>query len=58
MNKKILTRDEVMKQLRIGKSLFYKLISIGELECYKEGNRIKVPADSVDAYITKKMGRA
>jgi len=58
MNNKILTRDEVMKQLRIGRSLFYKLIRIGELEGYKEGNRIKVPADSVDAYITKKMGRA
>ncbi|HQM02568.1 MAG TPA: helix-turn-helix domain-containing protein, partial [Ruminococcus flavefaciens] len=51
MNNKILTRDEVMKQLRIGRSLFYKLIRRGELEGYKEGNRIKVPADSVDAYI-------
>ena len=58
MNKKILTRDEVMKQLRIDSSLFYKLIRKGELEGYKEGNRIKVPADSVDAYITRKMGRA
>ena len=57
-HEKILTRDEVMAQLKIGRTVFYKLIRNGDLKSYKDGNRIKVPADSVTEYIVRKMERA
>ena len=47
-----------MAQLKIGRTVFYKLIRSGELKSYKDGNRIKVPADSVTDYIVRKMERA
>ena len=40
--KEILTRDEVMEVLKIGRSTFYKLLQTGELKGFKEGNRYKV----------------
>lgn len=53
--KEILTRDEVMDILKIGRSTFYKLIKSGELKSFKEGNRYKVPAESIEDYIDEKM---
>ena len=47
----ILTREEVMDILKIGKSTFYKLIHDGVLKGFKEGNRYKVPSSSVEAYV-------
>ena len=57
MNEKtiILTRDEVMETLKIGKSTFYKLIHDGILKGFKEGNRYKVPLSSVEAYLATRM---
>ncbi len=37
--KEILTREEVMEILKIGRSTFYKLLQTGELKGFKEGNR-------------------
>lgn len=54
-DKEILTREEVMEILKIGRSTFYKLLQSGELKGFKEGNRYKVPAQSIDAYVEKKM---
>ncbi len=53
--KEILTREEVMEILKIGRSTFYKLIQTGQLRGFKEGNRYKVPAESIEEYIDKKM---
>lgn len=53
--KELLTREEVMEILKIGRSTFYKLLQNGELKGFKEGNRYKVPAESIDEYISKKM---
>ena len=57
MNEKtiILTREEVMETLKIGRGTFYKLIHDGVLKGFKEGNRYKVPLSSVEAYIETKM---
>ena len=57
MNEKtiILTREEVMGTLKIGKSTFYKLIHDGILKGFKEGNRYKVPLSSVEAYVATRM---
>ncbi len=42
--KEILTREDVMKVLKIGRSTFYRLLQAGELKGFKDGNRYKVPA--------------
>ena len=55
MNETILTREEVMEILKIGKSTFYKLVHEGTLKAFMEGNRYKVPSSSVEEYISKKM---
>ena len=53
--KEILTREEVMEVLKIGRSTFYKLIHAGQLKGFKEGNRYKVPAESIEEYVEKRM---
>lgn len=53
--KEILTCEEVMEILKIGRSTFYKLLQTGELKGFKEGNRYKVPIQSVEEYICDKM---
>lgn len=55
VQKEILTREEVMEILKIGRSTFYKLLQTGELKGFKEGNRYKVPLSSVEAYINGRM---
>ena len=55
MKEIILTREEVMETLKIGKSTFYKLIHDGVLKGFKEGNRYKVPLSSVEAYVATRM---
>lgn len=51
----ILTREEVMELLKIGRSTFYDLIQSGKLKAFKEGNRYKVPASAVQNYIRDRM---
>lgn len=53
--KEILIREEVMEILKIGRSTFYKLLQNGELKGFKEGNRYKVPVNSIQDYINKRM---
>ncbi|MDE6847993.1 MAG: helix-turn-helix domain-containing protein [Ruminococcus sp.] len=53
--KEILTREEVMEILKIGRSTFYKLLQTGELKGFKEGNRYKVPVQSIEEYVDKRM---
>ena len=52
--KEILTREEVMEILKIGRSTFYKLLQTGQLKGFKEGNRYKVPVESVEKYVEMK----
>ncbi len=56
-NTEILTREEVMDILKIGRSMFYKLIQEGKLKGYKDGNRYKVPVYAVEEYIRNRMKR-
>lgn len=57
MNEVILTREEVMEVLKIGRSTFYKLIHDGVLKGFKEGNRYKVPLSSVEDYVATRMAQ-
>ena len=49
----ILTPDEVMEQLDIGKNAIYKLLSSDELKAFRVGRKWKIPRKEVDAYIDK-----
>lgn len=51
----ILTREEVMDILKIGRSTFYKLIKSGDLKGFKEGNRYKIPAKAIADYVDHKI---
>lgn len=51
----LLTREDVMEILKIGRSTFYRLLQTGDLKGFKEGNKYKVPMSSVREYIDKKM---
>ena len=53
--KEILTREEVMEFLKIGRSTFYRLLQTGELKGFKERNRYKVPVKSIKKYVEMKM---
>ena len=53
--KEILTREEVMEILKIGRSTFYKLLQTGQFKGFKEGNRYKVPVESVEEYVEMRM---
>ena len=53
--KEILTREEVMEILKIGRSTFYKLLQTGQLKGFTEGNRYKVPVESVEKYVEMRM---
>lgn len=53
--KEILTREEVMEVLKIGRSTFYKLIQTVQLKGFKEGNRYKVPVKSIEDYVDKRI---
>lgn len=55
VSKEILTREEVMAFLKIGRSTFYKLIQSGQLRGFKEGNRYKVPMEAVEEYVSQRM---
>lgn len=55
IQKEILTREDVMEALKIGRSTFYKLLQNGDLKGFKEGNRYKVPAESIEDYVNRKM---
>lgn len=47
----ILTLDEVMDLLNIGKNALYKLLSSGKLKAFRIGRNWKIPRKSVDEYI-------
>lgn len=51
----VLTREEVMEILKIGRNTFYKLLQDGSIKGFKEGNRYKVPASSVEQYIQNRI---
>lgn len=47
----ILTTEEVMELLNIGKNALYKLLASGGLKAFRIGRNWKIPRKSVDEYI-------
>ena len=49
--KELITVDEVMKILKIGKNTAYHLLEDNEIEAFRIGNKWKIPRSSVYKYI-------
>ncbi len=49
----ILSPEEAMKTLHIGRNSIYKLLTSGELKGFKVGRNWKIARKAIDAYIDK-----
>lgn len=49
----ILTPEEVMKRLNIGRNAVYKLLNSGEIKGFRVGRKWKIPRKAVEGYIDK-----
>ena len=47
----ILTIDEVLDYLDIGRNSLYKLLNSGELKAFRVGRNWKIPMKSINEYI-------
>ena len=52
---RLISIEELMKQLDIGKTTAYQLLSSGELRALKIGRVWKIPEDAVDHYVSEKI---
>lgn len=53
-NLEILTVQELMDLLYIGKNAAYQLLQEGQIQAFRIGNTWKIPRGAVDAYILKR----
>ena len=53
-NLEILTVQELMELLYIGKNAAYQLLNEGQIKAFRIGNTWKIPKAAVDEYIIKK----
>jgi excisionase family DNA binding protein len=51
----IITVEEVMEILKIGRNAMYKLLNSGEIPAFKIGRTWKITNGSIDNYIYKKI---
>ena len=51
----ILTVEEIMELLNIGKNTAYSLLESGEIKAFRIGRMWKIPRKSVYEYINKKI---
>ena len=51
----ILTPEDVMEELCIGKNAVYKLLASGELKGFRVGRKWKIPRKSLDKYIDENI---
>ena len=51
----ILSPEEAMEELRIGKNSIYELLNSGKLKGFKVGRNWKIPRKSIDEYIDKNI---
>ena len=53
-NLEILTAQEVMDLLYIGKNTAYQLLKEGQIKAFRIGNTWKIPREAVNEYILKR----
>ena len=51
----ILSPEEAMEELQIGRNAIYKLLASGELKGFKIGRNWKIARKAIDAYIDEKI---
>ena len=51
----ILSPEEAMDELQIGRNAIYKLLASGELKGFKVGRNWKIARKSIDAYIDEQI---
>lgn len=51
----ILSPEEAMIELQIGKNAIYTLLGSGELKAFKVGRNWKIPRKSIDEFIDKNI---
>lgn len=51
----ILTPEEAMDYLNIGKNAMYELLGSGEIKGFRIGTRWKIPKKSLDEYVDTKI---
>ena len=49
----ILTPEEVMEYLNIGRNAIYTLLKSGDLKAFRVGRNWKIPRKELDAYIDR-----
>lgn len=49
----IITIEQLMDMLNIGKNTAYKLLDSGDIKAFRIGNKWKIPLSSVYAYISE-----
>lgn len=53
----IMTVEELMELLHIGKSTVYQLLDSGEIKAFRIGRKWKIPKKAVYEYIQRKTNR-
>lgn len=53
----MLTLDEFMEILQIGKNSAYELLDSGKLKCFRIGKKYKIPKKAVIEYIESAMNK-
>lgn len=53
----IMTVEELMELLHIGKSTVYQLLDSGEIRAFRIGRKWKIPKEAVCEYIQRKTNR-
>ena len=51
----IMSPEEAMDELQIGRNAIYKLLSSGKLKGFKVGRNWKIARKSIDAYIDEQI---
>ncbi len=51
----ILSPEEAMEELQIGRNAIYKLLSSGQLKGFKVGRNWKIARKSINAYIDEQI---
>lgn len=53
----IITIEELMELLMVGKNVAYSMLKSGEIKGFKIGKKWKIPKQSVEAYIKQRLSK-
>jgi excisionase family DNA binding protein len=53
----VVTPNQAMKALMVGRGTLYELINSGELDSYTEGRSRRITVKSIHAYVNRRLAR-